>query len=287
MGTRRWASELDWIRVVNLSEVRMSQLINRIFLSPNTPSSILDIFYLQTVLQWTPEKSRPYKIGPNLVKLKTFNPSLALRTFTGVLFTIIPSSQCRWHAWLGKELCGTSPMPAGLPSRHLRRRSWPLRSLSNGSPDLHSLWKLTPLTALSTILSTISNSDNEVHPIAFHSWTFTSTELNYDIHDKEHLAIFEAFKCWWHYLEGSPTPVDVVTDHKNLKYFSTTKLLTRQQAHWSEYLSQFNLVIWFRPGKLSTKPDALTRRWDVYPKEEGGDYATINPHNLSPVFTNC
>ena len=140
--------------------------------------------------------------------------------------------------------------------------------------------------ALGAILSTISDSDNEVHPIAFHSRTFTSTELNYDVHDKELLAIFEAFKCWRHYLEGSPTPVDVVTDHKNLEYFSTTKLLTRRQAHWSKYLSQFNLVIRFRPGKLGTKPDALTRRWDVYPKEGGGDYASISPHNLCPVFTN-
>ena len=77
--------------------------------------------------------------------------------------------------------------------------------------------------ALGAILSTISDSDK----IAFHSRTFTSPELNYDIHDKELLAIFEAFKCWRHYLEGSPTLVDVVTDHKNLEYFSTTKLLTR------------------------------------------------------------
>jgi len=40
------------------------------------------------------------------------------------------------------------------------------------------------------------------------------------------LAIFEAFKKWRHYLEGSTFPVDVVTDHKNLEYFSTTKILT-------------------------------------------------------------
>jgi hypothetical protein len=78
----------------------------------------------------------------------------------------------------------------------------------------------------------------------------------------------------------------VVTDHKNLEYFSTTKLLNRRQARWSEYLSQFNLIIRFRPGKLGTKPDALTRRWDVYPKEGGSNFASINPHNFRPVFTN-
>ena len=113
-----------------------------------------------------------------------------------------------------------------------------------------------------------------------------SLELNYNVHDKELLAIFEAFKSWRHYLEGTPTPIDVITDHKNLKYFSTTKVLTQRQARWSEFLSQFNLVIHFCPGKLGTKPDALTRRWDVYPKEGERCYTAVNPHNFRPVFTN-
>ena len=80
-------------------------------------------------------------------------------------------------------------------------------------------------------------------------------------------------------------PIDVVTDHQNLQYFSTTKILTRRQACWSEFLSAFNLVIRFHPGKLGTKPDVLTRRWDVYPKEGNSDYATVNPQNYRPVFT--
>jgi len=54
---------------------------------------------------------------------------------------------------------------------------------------------------------------------------FSTLELNYDIYNKELLAIFEAFKIWQHYLEGSTSPIDVVTDHKNLEYFSTTKIL--------------------------------------------------------------
>ena len=138
--------------------------------------------------------------------------------------------------------------------------------------------------AIAAILSVIL-SNGEIHPVAFHSRTLSTSELNYDTHDKELLAIFEAFQKWRHYLEGSGSPIDVVTDHKNLEYFSTTKLLTRRQARWSEFLSQFNLTIRFRPGKLGTKPDALTRRWDVYPKEGDSDYAKVNPQNLHPVFT--
>ena len=83
--------------------------------------------------------------------------------------------------------------------------------------------------AFAAILS-IVNKDNEVHPITFHSHTFTAVELNYDTHDKELLAIFEAFKIWRYYLEGLAYPINIVMNHKNLEYFSTTKVLTWRQA---------------------------------------------------------
>ena len=101
------------------------------------------------------------------------------------------------------------------------------------------LWELTGLLsnyhntsdyALTAILSTVSPMDNEVHPIAFHSCTFMPPELNYNVHDKELLARLKALKIWHHHLKGSPTLIDMVTDHKNLEYFSTTKLLTHHQV---------------------------------------------------------
>jgi len=78
---------------------------------------------------------------------------------------------------------------------------------------------------LAAILS-IMTKYNEIYPIAFHSQTFSIPELNYDVYNKELLAIFKAFKIWQHYLEGSALPIDIATDHKNLEYFSTTKILT-------------------------------------------------------------
>jgi len=44
-------------------------------------------------------------------------------------------------------------------------------------------------------------------------------------------------------------------------------------------------VIRFHPRCLGTKPDALTRRWDIYPKGGDNGYASVNPHNFHPVFT--
>ena len=76
----------------------------------------------------------------------------------------------------------------------------------------------------------ITLSDGEIHPVAFYSWTLTTSELNYNTHNKELLTIYKSFRTWWHYLEGSMTPINVVTDHKNFEYFSTTKILSRRQA---------------------------------------------------------
>jgi len=78
--------------------------------------------------------------------------------------------------------------------------------------------------ALAAILS-IVNKENEVHLVTFHSCTFTIAELNYDTYNEELLAIFEVFKIWQHYLEGLAYPIDIVMNHKNLEYFSTTKIL--------------------------------------------------------------
>jgi hypothetical protein len=102
------------------------------------------------------------------------------------------------------------------------------------------------------------------------------TKLNYDTHDKELMAIYEGFKAWRHYLEGTKVPIDVVMDHENLEYFCTMRILSRRQAQWSTFLSGFNMVIRFCPGHLGTKPDALTRRPDLYTKGKGKPYGTVN-----------
>jgi len=58
-------------------------------------------------------------------------------------------------------------------------------------------------------------------------------ERNYEIHDKEMLAIIHALEEWRHFLEGATHPVEIWTDHKNLEYFMTAKKLNYHQARWS------------------------------------------------------
>ena len=106
-----------------------------------------------------------------------------------------------------------------------------------------------------------------LHPVAFFSKKHTATECNYEIYNKELLAIVRCFEEWRLELEGASSPVQVISDHRNLEYFMSTKLLNRRQARWSEFLSRFNFKITYRPGKQGEKPDALTRRSADLPKE--------------------
>ena len=59
---------------------------------------------------------------------------------------------------------------------------------------------------------------------------------------------------------GAKFPIQVITDHKNLEYFMTTKKLNRRQARWAAYLANFNLKIQYRPGSYNSRADALTRQ---------------------------
>ena len=87
-------------------------------------------------------------------------------------------------------------------------------------------------------------------------------EQNYDIHDKELLAIVDAFKHWRHYLQGARHEVSVITDHKNLTAFTTTKALNRRQVRWAEELASYNFKITYRKGTENQVADALSRRPD-------------------------
>jgi uncharacterized membrane protein len=107
------------------------------------------------------------------------------------------------------------------------------------------------------------------HPVAFHSRKMAPAEINYEIHDKELLAIVDAFKQWRRYLESPVDTVLIYTDHKNLEYFMTTKVLNRRQARWAQELAEFNFKIIYRQGSSNGKPDALSRRSEFRPKEGG------------------
>jgi hypothetical protein len=80
--------------------------------------------------------------------------------------------------------------------------------------------------ALGAVLSQ-KGPDEILYPIAYHSRKFSPAEINYEIDDKELLAVVDSFKIWRKYLEGALLTVLVYSDHQNLEYFTTTKVLNR------------------------------------------------------------
>jgi len=128
--------------------------------------------------------------------------------------------------------------------------------------------------ALGAVLSQ-RNDEGRLHPIAFHSRKFQPAEINYEIHDKELLAIVDAFKHWRRYCEGATHQVQVFLDHQNLKYFTTTKVLNRRQARWAQELAGIDFRIYYRPGTQNGKPDALSRRSEYRPEKGGSENQPI------------
>jgi len=122
--------------------------------------------------------------------------------------------------------------------------------------------------AIGAVLSQ-PDDENRLHPVAFHSRKFQPVEIKYEIHDKELLAIVDAFKHWRRYCEGATHQIQVFSDHQNLEYFTTTKVLNRRQARWAQELAGIDFRIYYRPGTHNGKPDALARRPEYHP-ERGG-----------------
>ena len=104
--------------------------------------------------------------------------------------------------------------------------------------------------------------DGVLHPIAFHSRKFNKAELNYEIYDKEMLAIVDSLEHYRHLFEGLGQQITIYSDHHNLLWFTETKVYNRRQARWAEKLSKYDFIIHFRPGVQGGKPDALSRRPD-------------------------
>ena len=83
-------------------------------------------------------------------------------------------------------------------------------------------------------------------------------------------------KHWRHYLEGSRHPVKVLTDHKNLEVFMSTKILNRRQARWAEVLAEYDFVFEHIPGKTNPA-DGPSRRPDYAENAPKVDDGTIFP----------
>uniref|UniRef100_A0A8K9WTB0 Gypsy retrotransposon integrase-like protein 1 n=1 Tax=Oncorhynchus mykiss TaxID=8022 RepID=A0A8K9WTB0_ONCMY len=125
------------------------------------------------------------------------------------------------------------------------------------------------------ILSQRSLSDDKVHPCAYFSHRLSPSERNYDVGNRELLAIRLALGEWRQWLEGATVPFVVWTDHRNLEYIRSAKRLNARQARWALFFACFEFVISYRPGSKNTKPDALSRLFS-------SSVASTDPEGILP-----
>ncbi|MBW0543196.1 hypothetical protein O181_082911 [Austropuccinia psidii MF-1] len=128
--------------------------------------------------------------------------------------------------------------------------------------------------ALGAVLSQVSDSGK--HPIAFDSRKPLPEELNYEIHAKELLGIAWDLNHWRAFLLSLSSSFEVLTNHSSLQYFISSKILTRHQAFWTEFLSELHFSITYPSGCIVMLGQHLPR--------EGEDFNSKNPMNYQKII---
>ncbi|KAK3543133.1 hypothetical protein QTP70_011671 [Hemibagrus guttatus] len=148
--------------------------------------------------------------------------------------------------------------------------------LGHPDPELPFIVEVDASTiGVGAVLSQQQGNPRKLHPCAFFSRKLNPAEVNYDIGNRELLAVKLALEEWRHWLEGAKHPFTVLTDHKNLEYLRAAKRLNPRQARWALFFTRFKFTISYRPGSKNVKADALSR---IY----GPDIASEDPEPVLP-----
>ncbi|KAL0148450.1 hypothetical protein M9458_056260 [Cirrhinus mrigala] len=161
-----------------------------------------------------------------------------------------------------------------------------LKSRFTTAPILHHPDPSLPLvvevdassTGIGAILSQRNGSPARMFPCAYYSRKLSSAERNYDVGNRELLAMKSAVEEWRHWLEGAQHPFTILTDHKNLEYLRSAKRLNPRQARWALFFTRFNFTVTYRPGTKNTKADSLSRMTES--TDQPNTNETIIPENL-------
>ena len=108
----------------------------------------------------------------------------------------------------------------------------------------------------------------------------SSAERNYEIYDKELLAIVEVLDKQGQYLLDTVEKFEVWTDYENLKYFKEPHKFNGRQARWYLKLQDYDFTLRHIPGKTNTKADILSRREKVDTKEDNQDIQMLKEELL-------
>ncbi|KAL0180477.1 hypothetical protein M9458_022883 [Cirrhinus mrigala] len=130
-------------------------------------------------------------------------------------------------------------------------------------------------TGIGAVLSQRHGDPPKLFPCAFYSRKLSQAEQNYDVGNRELLAMKAALEEWRHWLEGAKFPFTILTDHRNLEYLRSAKRLNHRQARWALFFTRFDFSVTYRPGSKNTKADALSRLFE-------SEYQPLSPDPILP-----
>ena len=122
--------------------------------------------------------------------------------------------------------------------------------------------------------------DSKLHPISYYSRTLTAAEQNYDIYNRELLAMVEGLDHDRPLLAGTILPIIIKTDHLNLTHWREPQKISRRVAHQMLQLAEYNFEIHHVSSTANRKADALSRRPDYDVGEHDNENVTVLPDTL-------
>ena len=125
-----------------------------------------------------------------------------------------------------------------------------------------------------------------LHPVAYYSATFTPTEQNYNIYNRELLAVIKALYHWHPYLAWTREPFTILTDHTNLTYWKSPRKLDQRHAQSHVDLEEYDFEMVHIPGSTNGPAAALSQPPGTDKgKDDNRDIIMILPHQIRTAIT--
>ena len=158
--------------------------------------------------------------------------------------------------------------------------SAPVLMMPDQTKPFHIECNASRYTSGAVLTQLVNNRD--WHPIAFLSKTFDEMKHNYEIYDRELLAIIWVLEEWRHYIQGLGHTTIIYSDHQNLTFFRSAQKLNWRQAQWSLYLSEFDVKLLHQPGSKMIQSNALSQGPNLIPDQDTDNQnLTLLPEHLS------
>ncbi len=149
-------------------------------------------------------------------------------------------------------------------------------------PSLENPFELEVDASSFTIGATLSQQDEwkRWHLVAYFLETLSEAERNYDVYDRELLAIVKSLRHWRVYLAGAPHQIVIHTDHANLLYWKELRKISRRVAREFQELSEYNFILKHIAGMKNARADVLSRRSDYNMGNEDNDDVIVLPEDI-------